>query len=233
MKLNGLDAYYRGRFGAVPGWMHTLDLELFDRLLAEQLCANVTGDILEIGSYFGKSAIALGYGLRGQENLVVCDLFGRQVEGVPTEGIDAYDGLTVSDFESQYRRFHSRQPVIHAVPSTELDLGDEQLFRFIHIDGGHAYAVVSHDITLAVQHAKQGTLVALDDYRSSHTPGVAAAVWEATGNKRLFPFLLSEVKLYAATSLDDQQWWLDAARKFDLPREEHSICGLDVVRMWR
>lgn len=232
MKLPGVDAYRRGGFSRVPGWMHALDLDLFDQILAHQLDADIHGDLLEIGSYHGKSAIVLGYGLRPDETLVACDLFGLDVDGVPTEGCDAYEGLTVEHFGHQYCSWHERPPQICAIPSSLLDLTDQQ-FRFVHVDGGHAYTVVRDDLILAAAHSVPHGVIAVDDYRSSHTPGVSAAAWEAAAAGILFPFLLSEVKLYAATSLAGQLYWRDACRGFDLPREEHEIHGVEVVRMWR
>jgi hypothetical protein len=46
-------------------------------------------------------------------------------------------------------------------------------------------------------------VVVLDDYRSMHTPGVAAAAWAAVIEGRLFPVCLSEVKLYATVRPTD------------------------------
>lgn len=230
MKLPGLDAYARNDFAKIPGWMHRIDLELFDRILAHQLDDDITGDVLEIGSYHGKSAIVLGYGLRDDELLTVCDLFGAEVDGVSTEGMEPYDGLTVDAFAKQYGRFHDDEPHIHVCASSQLALSID--FRFAHIDGGHAYRVVRDDIDLVRKTILRRGVVALDDYRSAHTPGVSAAVWEAAADGALYPFLLSDVKFYAATSRSDHRYWLDACRSFDLPREEHEIHGLDVVRMW-
>lgn len=230
MKLPGLDAYHRNAFPSIPGWMHGIDLVLFDAILAHQLAADIAGDILEIGSYHGKSAIVLGYGLREDETLTVCDLFGDTTyDSVPAEGLADYDGLSFRDFTRQYGTFHQKAPALQACPSSMLDIDGE--FRFAHIDGGHAYEVVRDDIALVHQHTLHG-VIALDDYRSAHTPGVSAAVWEAVSQGLLFPFLLSDVKAYAATTQAGQQYWLDTCRQFDLPREEHSIHGYDVVRMW-
>lgn len=231
MLLRGIGEYRRTAFTSIPGWMHALDLALFDRILAHQLGAGISGDMLEIGSYHGKSAIALGYGLRINETLTVCDLFGTDSDDVfSDEGMDAYDGLTVGAFLKQYQRFHERDPIIQVCSSSSLDLTDCH-FRFAHIDGGHAYNVVRDDIALVHPHALDG-VIALDDYRSSHTPGVSAAAWEATSQGFLFPFLLSEVKMYAATTEAGQCYWLNVCRQFDLPREEHVIHDYDVARMW-
>lgn len=224
------DAYRRAA-KSIPGWFHPIDQTLFDLILDYQAAADIRGDILEIGSYHGKSAIALGYGLREDETLHVCDLFGTKVDGVPDEGCAAYEGLTVEAFLDQYGRFHDRRPEVNAMPSSVLDLGD-RWFRFAHIDGGHAYSVVRDDIHKTVRNMSGGGVVVLDDYRSAHTPGVSAAAWEAVTNGVLFPFMLSDVKMYAAATPEGQQSWRDIARDFPVAREEHEIHSVDVVRAW-
>lgn len=232
MSLPGIAEYRRTAFKSIPGWMHDLDLDLFDRILDHQLTAGITGDILEIGSYHGKSAIALGHGLRDDEQLHVCDMFGAPFVGVPCEGIDDYTGLTISDFAKQYTRFHDRAPIVQQCPSSLLNL-DGLLFRFAHIDGGHAYDVVRDDINAVRKHVEPlAGVIALDDYRSVHTPGVSAAVWQAAANATLYPFLLSEVKVYAAVTRAGQDYWLDVCRQFELPAEEHTMHGYNVRRAW-
>lgn len=232
--LAAADEYRTRRLGEVPGWLHQIDADLFADLLTHQLNTGITGSILEIGTYHGKSAILLGYGLREREDLVACDLFGAEVPGLPTEGMAPYAGLSEADFRRQYGRFHEREPLIHACPSEDLD---DRLFgtrfRFIHVDGGHAYEVVMADIEMIRVHTRPGCVVVVDDFRTSHTPGVSAAVWEAVSQEHLYPFLISPFKLYAATTLADQKLYLEACRAFNFPRELHVIRGLDVLRMWR
>jgi hypothetical protein len=53
-----------------------------------------------------------------------------------------------------------------------------------------------------------GGVVAFDDYRAVHTPGVSAAVWEATARHDFRPFLLSPRKMYG-TFDDDSGPHLD------------------------
>ncbi len=96
------------------------NFRLIDFILGHQLSEPVLGDILEIGSYEGKSTILLGYGLRDDETLVVCDLFGLNPADfqAPTEftRIGACAGLTVERFQKHYDRFH-RRPQTLSTPS--------------------------------------------------------------------------------------------------------------------
>jgi hypothetical protein len=236
MSLPGVADYARC-FQTVPGWFGRTDLRLFDFILGCQLRDPITANILEIGCYQGKSAILLGYGLRDDEAVVVCDLFGSDPANVPTEGLAAYEGLTVETFAEHYNRFHSQPPELHVCASSDLgDRLDERLFRFVHIDGSHAYDCVKADIQTAIQHASQGAVIAVDDYRSAHTPGVAAAVWEAAAAGLLYPFCISRTKLYAAASGSDHEHWLETCRAISeadtsWESEVHVVLGVEVMRL--
>jgi len=233
VRLAGIDVY-RDSFDEVPGWMHTQDLKLFDLFLAHQLDAGIHGDILEIGCFHGKSAIALGYGLREDEHLEVCDLFGP-TRDMSAEGMGHYVGLSIDDFERNYLMFHDcdRNPVVaHSIPSQKLpDRIRGQKFRFIHVDGAHDYDTVYIDTQTAKRCVSKKGIIAFDDYRTEHTPGVSAAVWKAACQGLIYPFCLSGIKLYAAATLTDHAFWLKACRGFGLSWEEHLIFDRPLLRV--
>lgn len=204
---------YAEQMDNVDGWFFEADVSLFTKLLACQTAEGVTGDMLEIGAYQGKSAILMGYGLRDDEELVICDLFGAVVDHADISAIprQQYSGLDQQQFLANWDRFHTRRPVLQVCESSELDLG-ERVLRFVHIDGCHSYRCVANDINLAAAHAGDRAVIAMDDYRGVETPGVAAAVWQAVGNGVLFPFAATYMKLYACTSPADQSFWLARVR---------------------
>jgi hypothetical protein len=204
---------YTEQMDKVDGWFFEADVELFSKLLALQTAENIRGDLLEIGAYEGKSAILMGYGVRDDEELVICDLFGAVMDhdDIPMTPRLEYSGLEQEQFLTNWDRFHTRRPTLEVCESSELDLGDRQL-RFIHIDGCHMYQCVVKDINLAVAHTAKRGVIAMDDYRGIATPGVGAAVWQAVGNGLLFPFAATHSKLYACTSAADQKFWLQRVR---------------------
>ena len=79
-------------------------------------------------------------------------------------------------------------------------------FRFIHIDGSHLYQIVKQDLHTASGLLEKGGIVAIDDYRTAHTPGVAAAAWEAVLAGRLIPLCLTPQKMYATCKHADIAW---------------------------
>lgn len=191
------------------------------------------GDILEIGVYRGASAILLGYFVKPDERLVVCDLFGLpgQRPEVADE-IEMFGDSTRPDFERNYLRFHSELPDIFEMPSSELDSKlAAGTFRLVHVDGSHAYVDVRSDIQLARRLLVPNGVVVIDDVSHDLLPGVAAATWEAVFCEGLVPFALAG-KLYGTWGQPPQ---LDAERVArelgqQLVTWQHDVAGHVVTR---
>lgn len=193
----------RGRH-TVPGWFERVDALLLAAVDRSQREAHLTGDLMEIGAYMGRSAILLGYFRRPGERLVVCDPFGGDgglSEDNAAEQMRWYGGLTRHAFERNFLRFHSELPdEIIAAPSATLHERREELakrFRIIHIDGSHEFDEVQSDIRLSRDLMADGGIVVFDDVSAPHTPGVAAAVWSAVVNEGLIPHVVTG-RLYAS-----------------------------------
>ena len=229
---------YVQEMASVPGWFLEVDARLFVGVDSLQLARGIRGDLLEIGVYYGKSAILLGYCVRRGEHLMVCDVFeevGGLAEESVAEHITYHAHLRRAEFERHYRRFHPELPEIVAAPSTSLDR--DQLagrFRLVHIDGGHAYEVVREDILTARRLLAKGGVVVLDDWSQPHCPGVALALWEEYLRGELVPLCLTGTKLYATwdsdglTSQDLDDW---AATQPDLEVSyAHRLVGHEVRR---
>jgi hypothetical protein len=200
LAASGVEQYFKS-LQTIPGWFWPVDMFLFGGIDQLQKMDAVTGDILEIGAYQGKSAVLLGYLLRPHEELMVCDTFESEAiqEQNLTENQKYYANVQRQTFEKNFAQFHSRPPRIFACSSTNLiqQLPSSNKFRLVHIDGSHLYEVVREDISLSRQLLKHKGVVVFDDYRSPHTPGVAAALWDAVLHEGLHPFCLSPGKMYA------------------------------------
>ncbi|MFB6890020.1 class I SAM-dependent methyltransferase [Kitasatospora sp. NPDC056327] len=206
----------------VPGWFWEHDRHLFDWFLGRQEKAGLTGDLLELGAYLGRSAIVVGSHLRAGETFTVCDLFDS--DAPDDENAAEMDGsyrrtLTRTAFEANYLSFHDRLPEIVQAPTSAL--ADGRLapgtLRFVHIDASHLYEHVAGDLRVARAALRPEGVVVLDDYRSAHTPGVAAATWEAVFNHGLRPVVLTDSKFYGTWG-DPEAAQLDLlARRGTLP----------------
>lgn len=223
-----LEDYSRG-YRKLPGWLKRSDFLLLRGIDELQKRRDLSGDILEIGAFGGRSAILLGYLLHRDETLVVCDLFGEAAaKNLPS----AVSPRRV--FEENYLSWHSSLPTILQCSSLELpDRLPAGSFRLIHIDGSHAYDVVKADIQTARTLLAEGGIVVLDDYLNRKFPEVAAAVWEAVATKELMPLCLTGGKMYATWSsapldLSDISVW---ASKQGLSWSSTSILGRDVLKI--
>ncbi|MER7751624.1 class I SAM-dependent methyltransferase [Kitasatospora sp. NPDC097643] len=185
----------------VPGWFWDHDRHSFDWFMGRQEALGITGDLLEMGAYLGRSAIVIGEHLQPGETFTVCDLFDSDApddENAAEMDMSYRKTLTRSAFEVNYLAFHEKLPEIIQAPTSILAGGriPAGAFRFIHIDASHLYEHVVGDLQVARVALQDQGVVVLDDYRSQHTPGVAAATWEAVFNHGLKPIMLTECKFY-------------------------------------
>lgn len=236
-KTNSCD--YLRALDSIDGWLYPDDVQLFQEIDALQRLSKVNGDLLEIGVYHGKSAILLGYFPRQDERLVLCDLFQSpgQTRENQAEKQFWYPELTRETFEGNYLRFHHRLPSIVICPSTKLiQIGRlTRTFRFIHIDGSHLYSIVRQDICTAKLLLKDKGIVVFDDYRSIHTPGVAAAIWQEVFSGGLIPLCLTPQKMYATwdrthlSLLKGLRAW--AMKRGDISANTEMVCGRKLLRI--
>jgi hypothetical protein len=221
----------------VPGWFSALDQSLFGWCLDWQSSHGVSGDLVELGVYKGKSAILLGSFLRDEETLIACDLFGRPAsEADIGPGASQFyrDRLCRQDFETNYRSFFGSLPrIVEGPSSTILSYVEPGSSRFVHIDAAHRFSNVLQDVAATRTMLCDDGIVVLDDYRTAHTPGVAAAVWESVLHGGLVPLCVSDAKFYGTFTASDHirqsllQWL--ATRK--LPHDVHDIGGRPLVRV--
>ncbi|MBT8145930.1 MAG: class I SAM-dependent methyltransferase [Gammaproteobacteria bacterium] len=154
----------------VPGWFNVDDTGHFSLVLAYQSAMGVTGDLLEIGSYHGRSTSLMATFLQPDEKIVVCDAFESGTE-------DNYpDKPSVETLLRNIRRLTpdlgDKQIVVHQCLSNDLRLASTDTFRFVHIDGGHSAEQVYFDLKLCASHTMTGGVIVVDDYHNRRWPGV-------------------------------------------------------------
>ena len=100
----------------IPGWFRPTDQRLFERFLS----AGTQGDLLELGTYLGKSAVLIGGHLRPGESFTVCDLFESEAPDAANEAetTGSYSTLTRQRFEQNYLSVHDSLPEIVHGPSS-------------------------------------------------------------------------------------------------------------------
>jgi len=175
----------------VKGFFGPDDAMHFSLALGLQQWLGISGDILEIGSYFGRSSGFLANYVRQGERLVVCDTFERETPDKyparPTVPILKNNIIAIAP------DFRLTALMIHDCFSRDMVLGEKERFRCIHVDGGHSHAEALGDLRIAVDHLLPGGLLIVDDYKHAIWPEVTAAVDE---------FLRSRSDLSVAASMN-------------------------------
>ena len=156
---------------AIPGWFTLDDAAHFHLILETQSQNGLKGDMLEIGSYHGRSAAVMARSLRAGEALHICDAFESTTDDhyadKPTPEKVRANVLQLSP------TLEHSQIVIHECLSDDLEFHEPQKFRFIHIDGGHTAEQVYADLETAERSLDPRGVVVVDDYGHLHWPGVA------------------------------------------------------------
>lgn len=235
------DEPYRVRMPETPrtiddihGWFWAEDRVLFSHFLGAD-SVRATGDLVELGTFKGKSAVLIGDYLAEGERFFALDLFHNSTDAANAFENRYYPTLTRDAFESNYLAFHDRLPEIIEGPSTLIvDHVEPHSVRFFHIDASHLYEHVAADLRSASRLVAPGGVVVLDDYRAVHTPGVPAAAWEAVLTLGFKPFLLSPQKMYGTFDDDTTEHRRRVVRLLDHdPRWSHEaeeILGNTVIR---
>lgn len=212
---------------SINGWLSNHDFTVINSLLEVQSSKKSSGDILEIGAYHGKCSVVLGQWLHGEERLLLCDIFenASEIEN-EIENINSYQQLNSKFLISNLRRFGIESYDLLNVNSNTLRAVDfANPIRFIHIDGSHLYPYVVSDLALAAEIlSKDFGIISVDDFRSQHTIGVSAAVWEAIlVNRKLKPILITPCKIYLCH--------FDSYINLDLISELLNNKGIEVERI--
>lgn len=228
-------------FYDIPGWFRWLDMTVFEALLQAQSSAE-PGVLVELGTYLGKSAVIIGNHVRAGERFVALDLFGNtdilsdspQDHANRRESLKSYKTLTRQQFENNYLALHPELPTIVQGLSSEIVQHVEPgSARFVHVDASHVYAHVRVDAVNTKSLLRPNGIAVFDDFRSEHTPGVSAAVWEAVFRDGLIPLLLTTQKFYGVYAEPEPYYSVlrdlfasDARYRW----EEQEIAGRKVLR---
>lgn len=121
------------------------------------------GEVLEIGSFKGKSTTLLAKSVQsiGGERVVAVDPLTQSCETDP----DLEDGARLPDIFRQTLRDNNVESMVefHQVRSDELAENWTRALRFLWIDGDHTYAGASSDVELFAPFLQPGSIIALHD----------------------------------------------------------------------
>lgn len=121
----------------------------------------IKGDVLEIGSFKGKSTSYLYRAIeQTNDSLIVIDHF----QGVIGKE-NIYGDFKDIFIENMNKIGNIKKIKIHNGKSTEMlnSIKDNSL-RFIYIDGDHTFEGIKNDLTICLNKLKKNGIIVLDDY---------------------------------------------------------------------
>jgi predicted O-methyltransferase YrrM len=179
----------------VPGFVMPESIALWDFFLSEQRRAHVTGDLLEIGVYHGKSAMMLAMQARPEEELILID-WGKFVE---------HAAVLVRKFKPSNVRIIKEDSSSKACWA--LTQSRKNSFRWIHIDADHKAKAVENDLSLASRLLAEKGILCVDDFLNSRYPQLTYAVHEflLTKSSQFKMFLCGFNKAYIVRARHHQE----------------------------
>lgn len=164
----------------IPGMInHRAGEELFSLAYMQSL----SGDVVEVGSFQGKSTFFLGHAVEQSKNgkMYAVDHF-RGNKG--KEHFYRVEKDDLSDLEIGFRRNIKNAGLSEVVtlinkPNFEAvaDIADGTV-RFLYIDGDHTADGVQRDLNLFASKLKPGAIIAFDDYDNVNFGGLVTVVNE-------------------------------------------------------
>lgn len=192
--IDRLNAYIKRDHESVKGWLSPPDMVMMACAGLAQQQLSVPGDVCEIGVFNGKSLILLSHLMR---------------DGDRGFGIDYFEGNTREETSHNLIRYASHPDSISLHKSNTLDLAPGSLeallpgqgsLRYLHVDGGHEYFEVLHDLMLFAPFLRLDGILVLDDYHDREYPGVNLAIEHFCGLDRsgqgFVPFMEGLNKLF-------------------------------------
>jgi hypothetical protein len=157
---------YFGAARSVDGWFLDEAAAAWDCLLQFQQAAKITGNLLEIGVWNGKSALmSVLHAGAGEIQLLVDP---RDLKEAMANLRQLRADATIDAFQKPSRALFKHPEYRNMLSS----------FRWIHIDGRHSAQDVSVDLRLADDLLNDMGMVVLDDFFHEGYPQVTQAVYQ-------------------------------------------------------
>lgn len=216
-ELHSRYAVYKERFGDVEGWFSDESAALFDFFLTHQTSRDITGDLLEIGVAYGKSALMMALHADAASTIRLVD--PSDVAGVAAQRVRDMTANPVMNF-----KIRSEALAHEALPGRST--------RMMHIDGDHGRWALHNDLDIAYRVMTADGLVVIDDFFSESFVGVTlgAIEWLALHPLAFEMILVGFNKAYLVRPRYAQQY-LTAIRD-DLPVHLRAA-GLTDFSLWR
>jgi hypothetical protein len=140
--------------------------------------------------YEGKSLILLSKLARPDERVLGFDIFPGEMLETAKKNITTYGALREVNLRVGDTSKLEQKDVVDTFPNG---------VRILHIDAGHEYYEVRHQLAVFAPVVSEGGCIIMDDYQDREYPGIEAAVLdfcEIDRPRRFVPFFAGANKMY-------------------------------------
>lgn len=196
MNTDKIVEFISQKANSINGWFYPADMICFWNLAQCQSNFGISGSICEIGVWEGKSLVLLSLLRKTGERLIGYDLFSGNMKDVANSNLQNF-----GQPENSYLIPVDASKVRTEVLIEQIGTDEDSAIRFLHIDAGHEYHEVLHQLMLYSQFVRSGGIIVLDDYHDREFPGIEAAALDFCAKlspRRFVPFLVGANKIYLA-----------------------------------
>lgn len=165
--------------------LHSQKYVLFHLLGDLDRLAHVSGDVLEIGSFKGKTTVFLSHAIKALD-------LEKQLHTIdPYTGEASEVGCSDENIESAYETFKEatanldNHEHVRAYSDETLSQFEDTTFSLVFVDGDHTYEGVMADYRNYAPLLADGGIMVFDDYANPQWPGVGRAVEAIIGEGKL------------------------------------------------
>ncbi len=162
---------YMQHFSDVEGWFQAPAIAIWDSFLSYQQEQKISGNLLEIGVWKGKSAALAALHCGAEDACVFVDV-------LPLDEVKARISPVVPEATCHYLQEQSQLLARHPFVAQ-----GTRGFRWIHVDGEHSGQSVMNDLEIADHLLSDRGMVVFDDFFSPAYPQVTQAVFQFLGTR--------------------------------------------------
>lgn len=154
---------------SIEGYLSANEIRFLALLAA---CPTANGELLEIGSFKGKSTVVLAKAAALSDNPKVVAVDPMTAPSVTDPDLKNA-ASSLNDFQLNIRQHNVEEQVeFHCAFSSELAKTWSYPIRLLWIDGDHTYEGTKQDFTLFAQHLTDGAIVAMHDVLHEFEGGI-------------------------------------------------------------
>jgi hypothetical protein len=160
---------YQAEFNDIPGFFQLDSMVLWDFFFGAQARRGISGDLLEIGVYKGRSAVLGALYMRPEERAFFVDI------SLPKETQNLITRAKPQNCVFLERRSGNllSERALRESPGG---------FRWCHIDGDHTGYATTQDLQSAAYLVSEDGIICVDDFFSVRYPQLTAAVYAFLGD---------------------------------------------------